>query len=73
MNGIDREGKTKTFGAGSSRTLNGRGGQSAGETGAFKPIGVPDGTYMTQITCQGTKVFAIDQDHNLWLWGEGIR
>lgn len=35
----------------------------------FKPIVVPDGTYMTQIACHLDAAFAIDNDHNLWMWG----
>jgi len=45
VNAIDDEGKIKTHGAGSNDMIQGLDQDARSET--FKPIVVPDGTYMT--------------------------
>ena len=66
----DQDGELKTFGAGSSCDLT---GHNENERAAyFKPLAVPDGTYMTKITCHGYLAHGVDNHNNLWIWGVDI-
>ena len=69
VNATDADGNMRTLGAGESEFMNARGRSDNNEKDRFKPIAVPEGTYMTQISCQGDSIFAVDQDANLWVWG----
>lgn len=35
-------------------------------------MAVPDGTYMTKVTCHGNMAHGVDNNHNLWVWGSSI-
>jgi hypothetical protein len=35
-------------------------------------LAVPDGIFMTKITSHGCLVHGVDNEHNLWVWGNNI-
>lgn len=64
------DGDLKSFGAG--ETIDVTGTNETERTTIFKPLAVPDGTYMTKITSHGMLVHGVDNNHNLWVWGSEI-
>ena len=64
----EKDGVLKTFGAGSSTDLTGH--NSSSQVSRFHALELPDGTYMTKISCQGYVAVGIDNHQQLWIWGE---
>jgi hypothetical protein len=69
---LDTEGKLWSWGCIFQKNADptsafplGRGGERS-----FQPMLIPGLPPMTQVTCTGTTVFAIDTDGQLWCWGD---
>ena len=60
----------KTLAAGQSYELSAHG--STDRASSFKPMSLPDGVYMTQISNQQQTAFGVDNQGRLWTWGYSI-
>ena len=68
VNCEDGSGVVKTFAAGEKSDLFGTGYNSSHNS--FKPLDLPDGVHMVKIASQAWLVCGLDNQGNLWTWGD---
>ena len=66
----DADGEMKTLAAGQTNSLFGH--DSENRSGNFVPIKLPDNHYCIKIANQGYLVHGVDNNGNLWVWGNDI-
>ena len=66
----EKDGQKVNLGGGSQSDLRGVGDDVA--EGVLKPLKLPDKVYFPTIVTQGNAAFAIDEDKNLWMWGQNF-